>query len=69
MKATISKNNFLKSIDSLPEEISVDLLIDRNLLLQKIEHRIKDGDKGNIILEKEMAAGLVDGWNKKFRNR
>ncbi len=54
MKATISKKNFLKSMDSLPEEISVDQLIDRILLLQKIEQGIRDGEEGNVISEEEM---------------
>ena len=54
MKATISKKNFLKSMDTLPEEISVDQLIDRILLLQKIEQGLKDGEEGNIISDDDM---------------
>jgi len=63
MKATISKKNFLKSMDTLPEEISVDQLIDRILLLQKIEQGLKDEEEGNFISEDEMAE-KIKKWLK-----
>lgn len=42
MKGTISKKNLLKSIDDLPDELSVEQLFDCIRLLQKIEQGQSD---------------------------
>jgi len=63
MKETISKKNFLKGIEKLPEEISVDQLFDRILLQQKIEQGLKDVEEGNMISHDEVKKE-VEKWLK-----
>ena len=63
MKNTISKTNFLKSIDDLPEDLSVDQLFDRILFLQKIEQGLIDSDQGNTLSTEELIAN-INKWIK-----
>jgi len=50
-------------MDHLPEELLVDQLIDRILLLQKIEQGLKDAEEGNVISEDEMTE-VMKKWLK-----
>jgi hypothetical protein len=63
MKNTISKSTFLKSIDDLPEDLSVDQLFDRILFIQKIEQGLLDSEVGNTISTEELMAKL-EKWLK-----
>ena len=49
----ISKTSLLKSIDSMPDNFSVEEIIDRILLLDKIEQGEKDSIAGNVLSEEE----------------
>jgi len=59
----LTKKNVLKSMKELPEDFTVDELIDRILLLAKIEQGMADARAGRSIpidqLEKRMAK-----WSK-----
>lgn len=63
MKETISKKNFLKIMDTLPEEILVDELFDRILLQQKIEQGLSDIENGAIISHEDVKKRL-NKWLK-----
>ncbi len=54
----LTKAQVLKSIESLPNEFSVDGVIERLLFLNDIEERIKESENGDLIdhdaVEKEL---------------
>ncbi|HEY0261824.1 MAG TPA: hypothetical protein VGB95_02280 [Chitinophagales bacterium] len=45
----ITKENLLRTIKELPDNINIDELLDRVLLIQKIENGLKDSENGNTI--------------------
>lgn len=59
----LTKEKIQKTIDSLPEEISVDELIDRIILLDKIEQGLADVAHGNTYSTKE-AKQRLNKWLK-----
>ncbi len=50
----LSKSNVLKTITSFPEHFSIDELIDKMILLDKVEKGIQDAEKGDVISDEEM---------------
>ena len=55
----ISKEKLLKSLESMPEQINVDELLDRVLFIQKIEEGLLQSEQGQVTshesLKNEMA--------------
>ena len=49
----ITKSSLLNSIESLPDEFSVEDIIDRILLLEKIYQGELDSKAGNVLSEEE----------------
>lgn len=49
----ITKNNLLKSLNSMPDRFSVEEIMDRIILLDKIEQGEKDSVTGNVLSEEE----------------
>jgi len=49
----ITKSSLLDSIDSMPENFSVEDIIDRILLLEKIYQGELDSNEGNVLSEEE----------------
>ena len=54
----LTKVQVLKSIESLPDEFSVDEVIEKLLFLHDLEQRLKESENGQLIdhqeVEKEM---------------
>lgn len=50
----ITKNRLKEQIEHLPEEFTIDELIDRLILIEKIERGTKQSDKGEEISEQEL---------------
>ncbi len=50
----ISKTKLKAQIESFPEEFTIDELIDRLILIEKIEHGNKQADNGEEISEQEL---------------
>ncbi len=59
----LTKQNVIKTINSLPDKFSVEEIIDRLLLLQKIEIGIDQADKGKTISTTE-AKKKLKKWLK-----
>jgi len=49
-----TKTKLKEQIEKFPEEFSIDELIDRLILIEKIERGIKQSENGNVISEAEL---------------
>jgi predicted transcriptional regulator len=59
----LTKDKIIKSIDSLPDNLTVDQVIDRIIMLDKIEQGLKDVETGNVYTTEEVKAKL-NKWLK-----
>jgi len=50
----LTKEKIKKTIDLLPDNITIDELINRIILLDKIEQGLDDVEKGNVIQLKKL---------------
>ena len=62
----ITKVKLLELIKNMPEEKfdDIDILLDRIILLEKIENGLNDVKEGNVISEEEMEI-VIESWFKK----
>jgi len=44
----LTKEKIKKSIDTLPDNLTIDQVIDRMIMLDKIEQGLKDVEDGNV---------------------
>ena len=54
----LTKDKIKKSIDSLPDNLTVDQVIDRIIMLDKIEQGLKDVEAGNVFTTEEVKVKL-----------
>lgn len=59
----LTKEKIKKSIDTLPDNLTVDEVIDKIILLDKIEQGLKDVEEGNVFSTKEVKDKL-NKWLK-----
>ena len=59
----LTKEKIKKSIDTLPENITIDQVIDRMIMLDKIEQGLKDVEDGNVFTTEEVKDKL-NKWLK-----
>jgi predicted transcriptional regulator len=59
----LTKAKIKKSIDSLPDNMTVDQVIDRIILLDKIEQGLKDVEEGKVFTTEE-AKVKINKWLK-----
>jgi len=57
----ITKTKLKEQIDSFPEEFSIDDLVERLILVEKIENGKNQSDKNEILSESELDEE-VDKW-------
>lgn len=50
----LTKTLVKKQLEKLPEEFSLDDLIEHLILVQKLESGLKDSDEGKVISEEEL---------------
>ena len=62
----ITKVKLLELIKKMPEDKfdDIDILLDRIILLEKIENGLNDIKEGNVISEEEMES-VIESWFKK----
>ena len=62
----ITKLRLLEMIKNMPEDKfeDIDILLDRIILLEKIENGLNDIKEGNVISEEEMES-VIESWFKK----
>ena len=57
----ITKERLYKQIESLPDKINVEVLIEKLLLIDKIDSRIKESNKDETLSEEQLD-NEVNGW-------
>ena len=51
---TITKERLIKQIETFPDEISIDEVIERLIIIEKLETRIKESDTNETISEEDL---------------
>jgi len=59
----LTKDKIKKSIDTLPDNLTIDQVIDRMIMLDKIEQGLKDVEDGNVYTTEEVKDKL-NKWLK-----
>ena len=59
----LTKINVIKTITRFPDNFSLDELVDKMILLDKIEKGIKDADDRKVISEDDLEK-KIEGWLK-----
>ena len=59
----LTKTNLKKQIEKLPEEFSIDELVERLILIEKIERGNKQSEAGQVISESELDKE-IEKWFK-----
>ncbi|MDO9255863.1 MAG: hypothetical protein Q7U54_10155 [Bacteroidales bacterium] len=59
----LTKDKIKKTIDTLPDNLTIDQVIDRMIMLDKIEQGLKDVEDGNIYTTEEVKEKL-NKWLK-----
>jgi predicted transcriptional regulator len=61
---TLSKRAVLKTLKEMPERFEVDDLIERIVLLQKVEEGMSDVKAGRVFTLEEMRAHIRQKWSR-----
>ncbi len=59
----ITKAKLLAQIESFPDNISIDELIDRLIFIEKLENRILESEKEETISEDELKT-IISKWSE-----
>jgi len=59
----LTKEKIKKSIDALPDNLTIDQVIDRLIMLDKIEQGLNDIEQGNVFTTEEVKDKL-NKWLK-----
>ncbi|AYN02115.1 hypothetical protein [Chryseobacterium sp. 3008163] len=60
---TITKEKLQKQIDEFPDEISIDEVIERLIMIEKIETRIQESENNETISEEDLKTEM-EKWFK-----
>lgn len=61
---TVTKSSVLKTLKELPDRFDVDDLIERLVLLQKVEEGVADAKAGKVLTLAEMRSHIERKWSK-----
>jgi hypothetical protein len=59
----LTKTSVIETITRFPDNFSIDELVDKMILLEKIEKGIQDADNGRVISEDELEK-RIEEWSK-----
>ncbi len=59
----LSKSTVQKSIESLPQEFSIDELIEQLIFIEKVEEGLQQSRDGNVISHEDVK-NLISKWSK-----
>jgi hypothetical protein len=58
----LTKSLVTKQLEKLPEEFTLDDLVERLILIQKVELGLKDSDEDKVISEEELDNEIEEGF-------
>ncbi len=59
----LTKTSVIETITRFPDNFSIDELVDKMILLEKIEKGMQDADNGRVISEDELEK-RIEEWSK-----
>ena len=59
----LSKSTVQKSIESLPQEFSIDELIEQLIFIEKVEEGLQQSRDGNVISHEDVK-NVISKWSK-----
>jgi hypothetical protein len=59
----ITKEKLLAQLETFPDNVSIDELIDRLVFIDKLENRIQESENEDVICEEELR-GIISKWSK-----
>ena len=59
----LTKKNLKKQIEKLPDEFSIDELVERLILIEKVERGSKQSEEGKVISESDLDKE-IEKWFK-----
>jgi predicted transcriptional regulator len=59
----LTKEKVIKTISNLPEKFSLDELVEKMIVLEKIEKGLEDSEKDNVLTEDELEEKIKE-WSK-----
>ncbi|MDQ3395599.1 MAG: hypothetical protein M3512_16025 [Bacteroidota bacterium] len=59
----IRKTKLIKTLDDLPEEFSIDELVERLIVIQKVEEAQKQSQEG-LKFSEDHAKNMIKKWSK-----
>jgi len=54
----ITKEKLKSYINDMPDEMSIDELVDRLVFIEKLENRIKESESGDLINEEDVKSDM-----------
>lgn len=63
MEATLSKSEILKGIKDLPDQVSLEELIDRFIFIEKVKKGITSAETGKVTSHDDVRK-MVNSWSK-----
>lgn len=63
MQKMLTKSKLKEEIEKLPETFSIDELVERLILIEKVENGISQSNKGEVISEAELD-NEIEKWFK-----
>jgi hypothetical protein len=59
----LTKNKVIQSVNNLPESFTIDELIDRLILLEKVEQGLKQSEEGKVVSNDDVKK-IIEEWSK-----
>jgi len=61
-KLMLDKQQVIESIQQLPEQFSIDELIERVIVLEKIERGLAQSQKGEVVSDSDLEKTKLSKW-------
>lgn len=59
----MNKNKLIETINDLPQEFELDVLVEKLLFIEKVEKGLEQSEKGETVSHADVKK-MVDGWRK-----
>lgn len=63
METTLHKSDIIEGIKNMPDEVTIDQLIDHFVFIEKVKKGLKSADQGKLTPHEDVKK-MVDKWSK-----